>query len=83
MVANLKVGPKRRALTSGAVDGLSVGRSSSLLGGLVARVAPAPKLEAVPKRSLRAAPKHVQEAVKVVEDYVQSLSEPDGPGGGS
>jgi len=83
MVAKLGRGAKLRVASAGTFDGLTAGRSGSLLAGLVARVAPAPKLEPVPKRSLRAAPKHVQEAVKVVEDYVQSLSEPDAPGGRS
>jgi hypothetical protein len=78
MVAKLSRGAKARVLSAGSFDGLSGGRSSSLLGGLVARVAPAPQLAPLPKSSFRAAPKRVQEAVKVVEDYVESLGAVEG-----
>lgn len=79
-MAKLTRGQKQLAASPRGFDGLTGARTGSLLGSLVARVAPTPKLEPLPKRSLRAAPKHVQQAVKVVEDYVQSLSEPGIPG---
>lgn len=74
-MSNLSRNQKRLAAASRGFDGLTAGRPGSLLGGLVARVAP------MPASSRLAAPKHAQEAIeaveeglKVVEDYVNSQS---------
>lgn len=69
-MGNLSRGQKRVASSPGGFDGLTAARSGSLLGGLMGR------LEPIPQSSLRAAPKAVQEAVQVVQDYADSLAVP-------
>lgn len=75
-MGNLSRGQKGVAAGAYRLDGLSGARSGSLLGGLMSR------LEPIPQSSLRAAPKRVQDAVQVVQDYADSLALPQGREGG-
>lgn len=77
-MAKLTRGQKRVASAPGGFDGLTAPRAGGLLAGLVARVVAKP----APIRLL--APKRVRDAMRVVEEYVDTLpGSVDGKGGKS